>query len=201
MLSNLGSLAMLATMMAACAQAAPAQQQSAKQPASAAHSGQSAAPATKSESPQQLLAKRAGEYIHTVRFVGGQGSQAEPSKGTSKISAILGGRFLLEEFNDVVFGQSVSGTRLYGYNNATGEYEAAFTYTMSPAILMLKGASKDGGRTVDYAGESSGPNGSSIMLHVRVRQVDDDEIVMSFSMTGPDGKPTTFQETTYTRKR
>jgi len=201
--SKLVRFGTLATMLAACALAAstPAQQQSAKQADSVAHGAQSAAAGTKAETPQRFLAKRAGEWTRTIRFVGQPGGPSEPFSGTAKISAIDGGRFLLEEYSDVVNGRPITGTRLFGYNTVTGQYEAAFTGTTSPAILMLKGVSNDGGKVVDYSGEAASGNGSRFTLNVRVRQVDDDQIVMSFSMTGSDGKPNTFQETTYTRKK
>lgn len=185
----------------ALAGAALAQPQSAQEPDSGGHAAQAAPQGTNTETPQQFLAKRAGEYTRVVRFVGQPGSQGQPSTGTSKMSAILGGRFLLEEYNDVVFGRPVSGMRLFGYNDATHEYEAAWTYTMSTAILMVKGTSNDGGKVVDYSGESAAGDGRSFTLHVRVRQVDNDQIVMTLSMTGADGKPNTFQETTYIRKK
>jgi len=190
-------------LVAVCALAAPgtAQQPPEKQPNAAAHGTQSATAGTKAETPQQFLAKRAGEWNRTIRFVGQPGGPGEPFSGTAKISAIQGGRFLLEEYSDVVDSRPITGTRLFGYNTATGQYEAAFTGTTSPAILMLKGTSTDGGKVVDYSGEAVRGDGSKFTLNVRVRQVDNDQIVMTFSMTGSDGKPNTFQETTYTRKK
>ena len=165
------------------------------------HGPQEHSQAAKSENPHEFLAKRAGEWTRTIRFVGQPGGSGEPFTGTAKMSAIDGGRFLLEEYHDVVFGKPITGTRLFGYNTITNEYEAAFTGTTSSAILMLKGASADGGKVVDYSGESESARGQKFTLNVRVRQEDDDHIVMSFSMTGADGKPNTFQETAYTRKK
>jgi hypothetical protein len=193
----------LGSVFASCALAAAvmAQQQPAKQPEAAAHGAQPATAGTKAENPQQFLAKRAGEWNREIRFVGQPGGPGEPFSGTAKISAIHGGRFLLEEYSDVVNGRTVTGTRLFGYNAATGQYEAAFTGTTSPGILMLKGTSTDGGKVVDYSGEAARGDGSTFTLNVRVRQVDNDRMVMTFSMTGSDGNPNTFQETTYTRKK
>ncbi len=185
----------------AVAGAAFAQPQAPGKPAPSGHPAQASPHESNAETPQQFLAKRAGEYTRVVRFVGQPGGQSEPSTGTSTMSVVLGGRFLQEEYHDVVFGRPVAGMRLFGFDDATGEYEAAWTYTMSTAILMLKGTSKDGGKVVDYSGESAAGDGKTFALHVRVRQVDDDHIVMTLSMTGPDGKFNTFQETTYTRKK
>lgn len=143
-------------------------------------------------SEQAFLAKRAGEYTRVIRFVGQDGEWT----GTSKISVILGGRFILEENRDTVMGRPVEGTRLWGYNNVTKQYEAAWMYTMSTAITKLTGTSEDGGKTVEYTSTADEPR-----LHARVRQTDDDHFVVTLSTPGPDGKDTPFQETTYARKK
>ena len=199
MRSSLARLSLLAALPACCGLIVFAQQPPLKNPDTAGHPSQAAANASQ-ETPQQFLAKRAGEWTRTIRFVGQSDGPGEPFTGTAKISAIQGGQFLLEEYKDVVFGRPITGTRLFGYNTVTGQYEAAFTGTTSPAILMLKGTSADGGKVVDYSGESESARGGKFTLNVRVRQVDEDHLVMSFSMTGADGKPNTFQETSYTRK-
>lgn len=150
---------------------------------------------------QAFLAKRAGEYTRAIKFVGQSSADATPSTGTSKISVVLDGRFIQEENSDTVFGRPVLGLRLWGYNNATKQYEAIWTYTMSTAILMLTGTSNDGGKTIEYTSTSGTPGGNNAPLHARVRQVSDDQIVVTLSSTGEDGKEAAFQETTYTRKK
>lgn len=145
---------------------------------------------------QALLAKRAGEYTRVIRFVGQDGQWS----GASKISVVLGGRFILEENNDTVFGRPVEGIRMFGFNNATKQYEMISMYTMSTSITKLTGTSEDGGKTVDYVGASDEPRGK-VLLHARVRQVDDDHFVVTMMTAGADGKDAPFQETTYTRKK
>jgi Protein of unknown function (DUF1579) len=143
-----------------------------------------------------FLARRVGEYTRVIKFVGQDGQWS----GTSKISVVLGGRFILEQNNDTVFGRPVEGMRMFGYNNATKQYEMISMYTMSTAITKLTGTSEDGGKTVDYLGASDEPRGK-VPLHARVRQIDDDHFVVTMMTTGPDGKEAPFQETTYARKR
>jgi len=171
-------------------------------PPAIAHPGQAnpAAGAAKDETPQEFLAKRAGEWTRTIRFVGAD-SDSPPSTGTSKITVILNGKFIQEQNEDVVFGRPVSGTRIYGYNNATKQYEAAWLYTMSPAILNLTGTSTDGGKVVDYTGVTYTASGGKTTLHARVRQVDNDQFIVTLYTAGPDGKEAPFQETSYQRKK
>lgn len=146
--------------------------------------------------PQEFLAKRAGEYTRVIKFMGQSGEWT----GTSRISVILGGRFIMEDNHDTVMSRPVEGMRVYGYNNVTKQYEALTMYTMSTAITKLTGTSDDGGKTVNYSGASDEPRGK-VPLHARVRQIDDDHFVLTLSTTGPDGKDMPFQETTYTRKK
>ena len=147
------------------------------------------------------MAKRAGEYTRVIQFVNAAGPQGAPFSGTSKVSVVLDGHFLLEENNDVVFGKPVHGMRIYGYNNITGNYELASLYTMSNAILMFTGRSSDSGKTVDYSGESATAQGEKLTLRAHFRQVDDDQFVITVANVGADGKEVPFQQITYNRKK
>jgi hypothetical protein len=167
-------------------------------PAPATH----ATPDANKPGPEQaFLAKRAGEYTRTIRFVGQGGADANPFTGTAKISVALGGRFVVEENNDVVFGRPVSGLRIYGFNNVTKQYEAVWMYTMSTAMIRMTGTSDDGGKTIDLSGTSADLHSGAVPLHAVVRQVDDDEFVVTLMSKGTDGKEAAFQETTYTRRK
>lgn len=145
---------------------------------------------------QQFLAKRAGNYTRVIKFVGQPGEW----KGTSKISAILGSRFIMEENHDQVMGRPVEGIRILGYDNASKHYEMISMYTMSTGITKFTGTSNDGGRTVDYSAMSSEPQGE-VPLHALIRQVNDNEFVVTLSTRTPDGQFKSFQETTYTRAK
>lgn len=145
------------------------------------------------------LLKLAGDYDRTVKFLGQTGAMAAPSKGTCTITVVLGGRFLMEESHDTVFGKPVDGLRIYGYNDATKQYEMARMYTMSNAITLMKGKSSDGGKTIDYAGGTAGMGNAT--LHSKLERVNDDEFTVTMSATDANGKDAPFQETIYTRKK
>ena len=159
------------------------------------------ADATKPGPEQEFLAKRAGEYIRTIKFVAQPNADATASTGTSKISVVLGGRFIVEENNDTVFGRPVSGTRIYGFNNITKRYEAVWMYTGSTGMICLTGTSSDSGKTVDLTGETRNLHGGTVALNAVIRQVDDNQFVVTLMSAGADGKEAAFQETTYTRKK
>jgi hypothetical protein len=166
------------------------------------HPGSVALPAghsAKSPTPQDSLAKLAGEYTRIIKFVG-QGDIA-PSMGTAKFSVVLSGMFILEESSDTVFGRPVEGMRIYGYDDAARQYEMVRMYTMSTAITMMKGTSTDGGQTIDFTGETETSRPGKTPLHAQLRRMGDDQFVVTLSMTGTDGKDSPFQETDYTRKK
>lgn len=172
-----------------------------------ANQGNAAADASRPSDPTKpgpehaSLTKRAGEYTRVVKFLGQPGAAGAPFTGTAKFSVVLGGRFLLEESTDTVFGRPVEGMRLYGYNNVTKQYEMVRMYTMSTGITIMTGTSKDGGKTIDFTGSSDTSAMGKMPLQAQLRQVDDDQLVVTLSTTGPDGKESAFQETTYTRKK
>jgi hypothetical protein len=171
------------------------------QKAEAAPDVHQTADAAKPGPEQEFLAKRAGEYTRTVKFVAQPNADANASSGTSKISVALGGRFIVEENNDTVFGRPVSGTRIYGFNNTTKQFEAVSMYTGSTAMIFLTGTSGDGGKTIDLSGVTQNLRGEKVPLHAVIRQVDDSQFVVTLMTTGADGKEAAFQETTYTRKK
>jgi uncharacterized protein DUF1579 len=157
--------------------------------------------AAQMDAQHAALAKLAGEFDRVVKFVGQTGATAAPSTGTSKFSVVLGGRFILEESHDVVFGRPVEGLRIYGYNDATKQYEMARMYTMSNAITLMKGTSDDGGKTIDYAGDTMTTGMGKVVMHATLRWMSDDEFSVTMLTASADGKETPFQETIYTRKK
>src|ERR1700684_2654061 len=94
-------------------------QEGSTQKSEAAPNVPAAADVTKPGPEQAFLARRAGEYTRTVKFVAQPNADANASTGTAKISVTLDGRFIVEENTDTVFGRPVSGTRIYGYNKIT----------------------------------------------------------------------------------
>lgn len=170
----------------------------------AAHTGDAGQQVVSPASPraeQAALAKLAGDYDRVVKFLGPGAVDMPSFKGTAKFSVVLSGRFLMEESTDTVMGRKVDALRIYGYNNATSQYEMARMYTMSTAITMMTGRSSDGGKTIEYSGSTDNMGANRSPLHAKLRIISDDEFEVTMSTTGDDGKDAPFQSTTYTRKK
>jgi hypothetical protein len=150
----------------------------------------------------QQLAKRAGEYTTVAKFWFKPGDQpTEETKGTAKITSILGGRFLSEENSGTMMGQPFTALRLVGYNSATQQYEATWVFTGSTATMTLVGTSKDDGKTIHWTGTYEHEKGTKATVHVETRYLDDDRFVVELSHKAPDGSKGPTLETTYTRKK
>jgi hypothetical protein len=197
---SFGRNVLLATLVLLAPTTVFAQDRSPQKPEAVPDTHQTA-DATKPGPEQEFLAKRAGEYTRTIKFVAQANADANASTGTSKVSVALGGRFIVEENNDTVFGRPVSGTRIYGFNNITKQYEAVWMYTGSTGMIFLTGTSGDGGKTIDLTGGTQNVRGEKVPLHAVIRQTDDNQFVVTLMSTGADGKEAAFQETTYTRKK
>ena len=149
----------------------------------------------------QQLIKRIGNYKTSTKFTMQPGGPATESSGAAKITGTLGGRFLLEENSGTFMGEASAGLRLMGYNNATNQYEACWTYTMSTAILTLAGTSSDNGKTINLKGSFAGEGGAKQTLKVIIRQLDADRFVVELIGETPDGKDGPVLSTTYTRMK
>ena len=147
----------------------------------------------------QQLNKRIGNYKTSTKFTMQPGGPATETSGTAKITAALGGRFLIEESSGSLMGQPTSGLRLIGYNNETKQYEECWTYTMSTAILTLTGTSSDDGKTITLKGSFAGEGGARQNLKVITRQLDADHFVVELIGDSGDGNTGPLLATTYTR--
>ncbi len=145
------------------------------------------------------LAKRAGEYTTRTHFTA-PGAPAQDFDGTAKITPVLEGRFLLEEYAGTLLGKPVQGMRLLGYNNHSKKYEGIWTYTRSTGIMRLVGIGDADGKTIKLTATYDGPSGKQT-LHVAIRGVDDDHFIVELISKKPDGSTGSSLVTTYTRKK
>jgi len=146
------------------------------------------------------MARWAGEYTTSSKFFAKPGQPSAATTGTATIRSILDERFLSEENAGTMLGQPYTGMHLYGYNNATGKYEATWVYTGSTATMTLTGTSKDDGRTIEYTA-SIDQKGTKMTLYVVLKHVDDDKFTVELYAKNKDGSKGPTLETTYTRKK
>jgi Protein of unknown function (DUF1579) len=149
----------------------------------------------------QQLAKLAGEYTTVSKFQINPSATAQESQGTSKITSILGGRFLMQDNRGQLLGQAAAGLHLIGYNNGAKQYEGTWVYTGSTSIMQLTGTSEDRGKTIELTGTYEMEKGRKTTLTVIMRFIDEDHFTEDLIAKTPDGKKGPTLETSYTRKK
>jgi hypothetical protein len=149
----------------------------------------------------QQLAKLAGEYTTTSKLKqlgvdDGQGGTAtQESTGTAKLTMTHDGRFLQEEDAGTMMGMPTKGTKITGYNNASGQYEAVWLWTMSTGLMTMTGKSTDGGKTITFNASFTGPDGKKQPLTITMKTIDDDHFTTEIKGDKAD------MTTTYERKK
>lgn len=147
------------------------------------------------------LAKRVGEYTTVTKFSMQPGSTPVESTGAARFTAILDGRFLLEEDSGIFMGQQTKGTRIWGYDNGSKQYESTWMYTGSTGMMRLAGSSTDGGKTVSFVATFNDSNGTKQTFDAALRHIDDDHFLVGLYAKNPDGSRGPTFDTTYTRKK
>jgi|SoiMethySBSTD1v2_1073268.scaffolds.fasta_scaffold199780_2 hypothetical protein len=148
----------------------------------------------------ERMAKRAGDYDTSSKF-SFPGGKATETKGTAKITAILGGRFLQEESSGTLMDTPVSSLKLLGYNSEAGQYEAVWMYTGSTAMMTMSGKLNEANKSVEFTASVPGPKGAKMNFTIVYKFMDADSFTVELTARGEDGAKGPTMETTYTRKK
>ena len=91
------------------------------------------------------LATLAGEWEGTTKTWFEPDVLADESPMTGKMSAILGGRFILHEYAGELTGKPFEGVAIYGFDLATNKFQSAWvdSFHMSTAIMLSEGDAGD----------------------------------------------------------
>lgn len=158
--------------------------------------------AIKSQLPgsrHEFLAKLAGRYKHVTKIRTEPDQDPEVSQGSAELSTILDGRFLKEERTGTMHGEPTHYLKHYGFNNATGRYEAIWTFNRSTAILFLTGEPDDEGKTISWSGSYEDPDRGKVLIEAATRLPSTGHFILEVYGRGPDGIRFTVQETSYHR--
>jgi hypothetical protein len=155
----------------------------------------------------QLLDPMVGTFEATVKlWMGGPGTPSSESKGKMTSRWVLGGRFVLQEFEGTMAmpgGADLpfNGIGMLGYDNFRNVYVSTWADSMGTQILVMKGSAGQAGKTLDLYGEMDEPALKVVGRLVRcaTRLIDRDHHVFEmFDLNaGPDYK---VMEIAYTRK-
>lgn len=145
------------------------------------------------------MQRYAGEYEVLSRFFAGPDAEPVETRGTAKLSSVLGGRFLLEEDSGTMMGAPYEGLKLWGFNNGTQSFESLWVYSLSTGMLTMTGETKDEGESIDWNARYEDAGGEHEM-RVVTTYPDVDTMVLKMNGPAPDGGEYTVLELTYRRK-
>jgi hypothetical protein len=81
-------------------------------------------------------------------------------KGTATYKAILGGRYIVEDFASEMMGQPFQGHGIYGYDNMSKKHTAVWMDTMSTNMMFTQGACDKDCKTITLEGFFPDPQGN-----------------------------------------
>lgn len=151
----------------------------------------------------EYLARQVGKWTTRTR-IWMEGPQSEPSEstGTSVRRMILDGRFLVDETDGTMLGQTHQGFGLTGYDNFKQRFVATWADNMGTALLTMSGTLDESGKVLTYYGQMDEPMTGEHDKMVRYvhREIDDDQHVFEIYdlAQGEDAK---VVEVTYTRAK
>lgn len=148
--------------------------------------------------PENFLAGLAGDY-QTVshRRISPQATP-ETSRGHARLVPVVDGRFLLEENDGGKGSGAYQGIRLYGFNRATGRFEASWIYSHSPAILAMRAERRDSSG-LRFEGSFDAGAGRQAPVRANLRRTGDG-FVVELLATAADGSDFVAVETTYSKR-
>ena len=150
--------------------------------------------------PHKQFASLAGSWTTKTKEWMEPGKPPMESTGSVEMKMLLGGRFLQQEFNGDMMGQSYSGIGITAYDNLRKRYVSTWIDTMGTGIFAMEGAASSDGKTITLRGHHDEPGGGR-MTHRAVWKIVGSN-AQTFEMYGAHhgGKETKMMEIIYTRK-
>jgi hypothetical protein len=146
----------------------------------------------------EALAGRAGSWNVAGRMWE-PGSEAMPMQGTARTEALLGGRYIVEEFKADFMGMPFEGRLIQGYDNVTQRYWSLWFDSMSTGYWLSHGTELSPG-VMEFEGTATDiltPDGRLFRMTATVHE--DGSYTMKFFDSREDSGEFQSMELHYTR--
>ncbi|MBI3829182.1 MAG: DUF1579 domain-containing protein [Planctomycetes bacterium] len=149
------------------------------------------------------LKKLEGQYDVAVKMWMEPGKDPLEGKASAEFKMVMNGRYLKQDYKGDMMGKPYTGIGYEGFDRVTGKYTSAWIDDFGTSMMTVTGASKDGGKTIEFTGEQGDcmNEGKTVKLRCVHKVVSDDQFVFEMYHTGGDGKEAKDMELTYTRKK
>ena len=155
---------------------------------------------SRSNGPHAELAKLVGEWSGPTKTWFEPDVVVDESPMTGKMTAILGGRYIMHEYTGAMQGKPFEGVAIYGFDLSTNKFQTAWvdSFHTANAIMFFEG---DAGEKSNGAGTYyTGPDTPRWGWRTEIEITDGDNIVLTAFNITPEGEETKATETRYTRK-
>ncbi|MCH8005888.1 MAG: DUF1579 domain-containing protein [Planctomycetes bacterium] len=151
--------------------------------------------------PHARLVKKAGNWNIAVKMWHSPDMEVpEESTATSRIKAIMGGRYILEKVKGEAMGMPFEGLGISGYDNLTKKFIGVWVDTMSTGIIHSEGTPAQYGDIINFEGTHPDPlRGKYVKSRSVERTISDDKFIFTSYKTSDDGREFKGMELTYTR--
>lgn len=150
--------------------------------------------------PHSQLATLAGRWAGTSRTWFEKDVLADESRASGTITSILGGRFMLHQYQGSLQGEPTEGMAIIGYSFDQEKFQTAWidSFHMGTGIMFSEGDATDTGHSVlgSYGGKSM-PEPWGWRTEIQV--ISKDEIIISAYNIAPGGPEAKAIEINYHR--
>lgn len=148
------------------------------------------------------LGTRIGAWDVKTKCTMDPNAPPQESRGVSKVHTVLGGRWIIEEFEGEMPGMGpFSGMGITGYDNVKKKYVNFWLDTMGTGAMISEGSADPTGKTITYIGSFEDPIlGKTKTVRSVARFVSDSKHTFEMFDTAPDGKEFKSLDIEYTRK-
>ncbi len=125
--------------------------------------------------------------------------QSEKTEGKSTIRTVMGGRYIVENFEGEFMGQPMKGMGLVGYDKNLGKFVGTWIDNFNTGIMSYQGSYDPATKTMVSMGEATCPMGPSKCKMV-MKMISSDEMQFNMSMSmGADTEMQPCMSMHYTR--
>lgn len=146
----------------------------------------------------KLLAKMAGSYKTTAKSYWPNPEEPEITEGSARFRLIMGGRFVLQNYQGTFDGKKFNGMGMLGYDKFKKKYTGTWVDTMNTSIMHTEGTWNDETDTLTETAVTNGLMGPQKVKMV-TKHISDDKFTFTMLMVMPDGSEMPAMEITYER--
>jgi hypothetical protein len=150
----------------------------------------------------KVMDRMTGTFTAKMKSWMEPGKPPVESEGKQTSEWILGGRYVVDDYQSEFLGEPFHGMGINAYDNVKKEYVSTWVDTMSTGIMVMRGSYDEASKTMTMTGSFDDPmTGAPMKVKTVGKFLDDRTHVFEMYMETPDGGWFKNMEITYTRAK